>query len=74
MNPVLDPEMKLTVNGSDYELADAATVGDLIRSLDLGDRRVAVALNGAVVPRNRHRDQPLQDGDRVEVIHAVAGG
>ena len=41
---------------------------------DLVRGRVAVAINGDVVPRSSFDERKIQDGDRVEVIHAVGGG
>jgi sulfur carrier protein len=43
---------------------------------ELGVRRdgSAVALNDDVVPRARYAATALQEGDRLEIIVAVAGG
>ena len=62
--------MTIVLNGQPASLAPDATVADL-----LSDRRgVAVAVNGDVVPRDRHSTTALQDGDVVEVVTAVQGG
>lgn len=62
------------VNGS--EQPDAATVAALLERLGLGEgaRGVAVALDGAVVPRSEWRSAPLAPGVRVEVVGAIQGG
>lgn len=65
--------MELYVNGEARELA-VATVADLVAALGLQGRRVAVELNGTVVPKSRHAEQRLQVGDRVELVHALGGG
>jgi sulfur carrier protein len=67
--------MKLVLNGKPYESGrPAATVADLLDDLRLAGNRVAVAVNDEIVPRARHAERRLAEGDRVEVIHAVAGG
>lgn len=66
--------MKIRLNGNDYELDDPATVAGLLGRLDLGEARVAVAVNREVVPRARHAEHRLVEGDDVEIIRAVAGG
>jgi len=70
--------LKLIVNGETMELSQVRTVSDLLRALrfDTGDgsSRVAVAVNLEVVSRGRHAEHALQEGDRVEIIHAVGGG
>ena len=66
--------MRIQLNGESFELADGATVADLIGRLDLTERRVAVELNLDIVPRSQHGSTALRDGDRVEVVHAIGGG
>jgi len=51
-----------------------ATVAGLLEHLGLGVRRVAVEVNGDVVPREAHARTPLAEGDRVEVVTFVGGG
>ena len=50
------------------------TVSDLLQSEGLAERRVAVEVNGAIVPRGAHATHALAEGDRVEVVHALGGG
>lgn len=66
--------MKIRLNGECRELAATETVADLISSLDLGDRRVAVEINGSVVPKSEHERRRLAADDRVELIGAIGGG
>jgi sulfur carrier protein len=66
--------MQLTVNGEPAELADGATVADLVAQRAPGHDRVAVARNGDVVPRSGWAQTPLAPGDAVEVLAPTAGG
>ena len=66
--------MQIQLNGSAFELADGATVADLLAHLDLLGRRVAVELNLDIVPRSLHSATLLHEADRVEVVHAIGGG
>ena len=66
--------MKLTANGDTVELEDGATVADLLRALSLGGRWVIVERNGEPVARADFATTPLAEGDRVELVRAVAGG
>jgi sulfur carrier protein len=65
----------LKVNGVDEPL-DVATVAALLasRDIDLNGRGVAVALNGAVVPRAQWATTALRAGDVVEIVRAMQGG
>lgn len=66
--------MRLTVNGDPAELPGGTTVADLVAARAEGQRRVAVARNGDVVPRSTWDRTELAEGDAVEVLVATAGG
>ncbi len=66
--------MKLVVNGDRREVADGATVADLVNEMETPPSGVAVAVNGEVVPRAGWEEAPLTEGDRVEVLSAIGGG
>ena len=66
--------MDIEINGDPLKIDDGATVQALLEAQGLGTRRVAVEVNGEIVPRGRHATHPLQPGDRVEIVHALGGG
>ena len=66
--------IRITVNGEAQQLDDALSVGSLLEARGLTGKRIAVELNGAIVPRSRHATTPLVDSDRVEIVVAVGGG
>lgn len=63
----------LEVNGETKKTA-AATVGALLEELGLAGQAVAVEVNQAVIPKKRHADTELSDGDRIELVTLVGGG
>ena len=66
--------MDIQLNGDALTVADNTTVLSLLEQQGLGGRRVAVEVNGTIVPRSRHDDHLLHDGDQVEIVHALGGG
>ena len=64
------------VNGTRTDLADGATVADLLGRLDVpaDARGVAVALDAEVVPRSAWPTTVVADGAQVEVLTAIQGG
>lgn len=66
--------MDIVLNGEPRTLAAAPTVWQLLELEGLAERRVAVEVNGEIVPRGRHRELLLGPGDRVEIVHALGGG
>jgi thiamine biosynthesis protein ThiS len=51
-----------------------ATIGDLLRQLDLDPHTVVVELNRQIVRRPRLNETTLSDGDTIELVHFVGGG
>ena len=66
--------MKILLNGEPRTLASGASIADLLQAEGLAGRRVAVEVNGAIVPRGAHATHALAEGDKVEVVHALGGG
>ena len=66
--------MDIVLNGDALTLGDTATILDLLQTQGLAERRVAVEVNGEIVPRGRHAAHALRAGDKVEIVHALGGG
>ena len=64
----------ITVNGERRELAAGTRLVDLLGSLGLDPRGVAVEHNGEVLPRARLGEVTLAPGDRLEIVRFVQGG
>lgn len=65
----------IRVNGQDEPLG-VATLGALLeeKAVDTGQRGIAVALNGAIVPRAAWPQTALRRGDSIEIVRALQGG
>jgi len=70
--------MQIILNGEPHDLPDMpsgqAYVTDLIEQLGLVGQRLAIEVNGDIVPRSQHAERSLGAGDRVEVVRAIGGG
>ncbi len=66
--------MQIVVNGKPCTELPGMVLPALIERMQLGGRRVAVELNGAIVPRSAWPATALNDGDRLEIVHAIGGG
>jgi sulfur carrier protein len=66
--------VQVTVNGEDTELTADTTVADLVAARSGAHDRVAVALNGDVVPRSSWPETRISPGDALEVLAPTAGG
>ena len=68
-------EANIRVNGETEPLV-VATLAALLeeKAVDIGQRGIAVALNGAIVPRAAWPQTTLRPGDSVEIVRARQGG
>jgi len=65
--------MDIQINQQTLTLPDGATVADAL--VAFGARLpYAVALNGNFVARTQHAARALVTGDKLDVVHPVAGG
>lgn len=72
--PRYRPGMRVKANGEPVDLPGDATVSDLLAALGLGSKWVLVERNGSPVRRADLDTTRLEDGDRLELVRAVAGG
>ncbi len=66
--------MQITVNGQPRQIAQNITIAALLDELQLGGKPVAVEVNLQLVPRPRHAEHRLAEGDRLEIVTLVGGG
>ena len=66
--------MKILLNGEPRQFDSPPTVAALVETLGYAGKRIAVERNGEIVPRSRHAEVVLAEGDRIEIVVAVGGG
>jgi thiamine biosynthesis protein ThiS len=66
--------MTVVANGRTVEAPPGSSVADLIRAHGLDPTYVIVERNGEPLERARYQDTALGEGDRLELVRAVAGG
>lgn len=66
--------MEIIVNGESRQVAEGATVAQLLQELGLSGRFVAVEVNLELVPHSQHATWRLAAGDRLEIVTLVGGG
>lgn len=64
----------IRVNGQDLILPDPSTIRQLLTSLDLAEKSVAVAVNNFCIKRGEYESFILKAGDQVEVLSPMTGG
>jgi len=71
---VISGMISVTINGQHRQFEAPLNCAELLARLDLAGKRVALERNGEIVPRGRHAELRLADGDKLEIVVAVGGG
>jgi sulfur carrier protein len=66
--------VQVLVNGTAFDLPERSTIDQLLRMRELDPRYVVVERNGEPLPRDCYEAVMLEEGDRLELVRAVAGG
>ena len=66
--------LNILLNGEPRELHAGITLINLLEATGFAGRKVAVEINREIVPKSLHGERVLNEGDRVEVVHAMGGG
>ncbi|NJM32073.1 MAG: sulfur carrier protein ThiS [Limnobacter sp.] len=66
--------ISVRLNGKPTALQAGCTLADLLASQGLLNKRVAVELNGEIVPKSLHAQTPIPPDSQLEIVVAVGGG
>ena len=61
------------INGEEFN-AQGKTVAEYLAGAGYDQKRIAVELNGKIVPKSKYGETALRDGDSVEIVSFVGGG
>jgi sulfur carrier protein len=66
--------MEIELNGAPHQVQEKQKLQELVESLALSNKALAVAVNREVVPRHQWAERVLQASDRVDIVRAIGGG
>lgn len=66
--------VEICLNGKLRQLPKATTLTEMLVADGLLGKRIAVELNGQIVPKSQHGITTLAAGDQLEIVVAVGGG
>jgi thiamine biosynthesis protein ThiS len=69
-----EPEVRVTANRKPFQVEEGVSVKEFIRQRGLDPRYVVVERNGKPLERAMYGQVALAEGDRLELVRAVAGG
>lgn len=64
----------MKVNGKEMPLKQTTILTDFLQSLNYQVDKIAVEINGDIVPKSHYNDTFLNEHDTLEIVHFVGGG
>ncbi len=64
----------ITVNGKRRTLVAELSLQDLLQDLGMTEGRIAVEVNGNIIPRSQFSSQRISNLDSIEIVQAIGGG
>jgi len=66
--------MKIIINGKEKEIKENSTIKELLNSLEIFDKTMAVAVNMKIVKKDNWNNYKLKENDKIEALNFVGGG
>ena len=64
----------IILNGKDTQIDSNSSIEQLLKNLNLGNKRLAVEINQEIIPRSDFNTHMLKKSDKVEIVQAIGGG
>ena len=65
---------KIQINGRKVALKQNISILDVLIKYKLNRKKVAIELNGKILPRNKYDNRKLKDNDKIEIVQFIGGG
>ena len=65
---------KIQINGRKIALKQNFSIIDMLKKYKLNRKKVAIELNGKILPRNKYNTRKLKDNDKIEIVQFIGGG
>jgi len=66
--------INIKINGIEKNIPKNTTIKDLLSSLGILDKTMAVAVNMKIVKKDEWKNYKLQENDKIEALNFVGGG
>jgi len=64
----------MKVNGKDVQVSESISLECFILSCNYNNVKIAVELNGCIIPKEKYSSVMLKDEDCMEIVSFVGGG
>ena len=67
-------KIKIKINGSFKFVKDNTNLSNLLKTLKIPLKKVAIELNQEIVDKRKLNKQILRNNDKIEIVHFIGGG
>ena len=65
---------KIQLNGKKIKISKGLNISSLLRKYKLNEKKIAIELNGIILPKNHYGKKKLKDNDKIEIVQFIGGG
>ncbi len=65
---------KIQINGRKINIKQKINLSDLLKKYKLDTKKIALELNGEIIPKQMYKKRILKNKDNIEIVHFIGGG
>ena len=65
---------KIQLNGKNVKVLKDSNIKDLTKKYKSEEKKIAIELNGTILPKKRYGNKKLKDNDKIEIVQFIGGG
>ncbi len=65
---------KIQLNGKKLKIHTNLSVKDLLKKYRLNEGKIAIELNGTILPKQHYKKKKIKNNDKIEIVQFIGGG
>ena len=65
---------KIQLNGKKVKIQRNLSIKDLIKKYRLKKNKIAIELNGTILPKDHYKNKKVKNNDKIEIVQFIGGG
>jgi len=65
---------KIQLNGKKVKIQRDLSIKDLIKKYRLKENKIAIELNGTILPKDHYKNKKVKNDDKIEIVQFIGGG
>tara|TARA_B100000214_G_scaffold317962_1_gene252033 strand:- start:26 stop:229 length:204 start_codon:yes stop_codon:yes gene_type:complete len=65
---------KIQLNGKTLKINKNLSIKDLLKKYKLDERKIAIELNGIILPKQNYKKKKIKNRDKIEIVQFIGGG